>query len=148
MRLMVQWRRVPGKKSEGMDGQAGELPKGGSGLDKCICLAYTYLVKTDPLNAEGFDWDDANLLKIWEKHRVSAAECEQVFFNSPLVTGTDEKHSGKENRYFVLGQTDTGRRLFIVFTLRTGLIRVISARDMSRREREVFESHEDEEASS
>ena len=105
-------------------------------------------MKTDPLDAKGFDWDDANLLKNWEKHRVSAAECEQVFFNSPLNARTDEKHLGKENRHFVLGQTDSGRRLFIVFTLRRGLIRVISARDMSKKEREVFESHEDEKASS
>ena len=88
---------------------------------------------------EGFDWDEGNLLKNWEKHRVSASECEQVFFNRPLVAGLDAKHSGKEARYFALGIADSGRGLFIVFTLRRKKIRVISARDMSRRERKVFE---------
>ena len=92
------------------------------------------------LESEGFEWDEANLLKNWEKHHVSPAECEQVFFNQPLVTGTDVKHSKREHRYFALGRTDTGRRLFLVFTVRRKLIRVISARDMSRKERGVYES--------
>jgi uncharacterized DUF497 family protein len=93
-----------------------------------------------PLDATGFDRDDANLSKIWEKHGVSAAECEEVFFNSPLVSGPA--------RYCVLGQTDSRRLLFIVFTFRSGLIRVVTARDMSRREREVFVSHEEKEEGS
>ena len=101
-----------------------------------------------PLDATGFEWDDANLSKIWEKHGVSAAECEEVFFNSPLLSGPDERHSGREVRYYVLGQTDSRRQLFIVFTHRRGLIRVVTARDMSRREREVFASHEEEEEGS
>ena len=88
---------------------------------------------------EGFEWDEGNLLKNWEKHRVSAPECEQVFFNQPLVAGRDEKHSQKENRHFALGITDAGRYLFIVFTIRKKRIRVISARDMNRRERKVFD---------
>jgi uncharacterized DUF497 family protein len=88
---------------------------------------------------EGFDWDEGNLVKNWERHRVSASECEQVFFNSPLIAGLDEKRSKSEPRYYALGITDSGRRLFIAFTVRKNLIRVISARDMSRRERKVFE---------
>jgi uncharacterized DUF497 family protein len=91
------------------------------------------------LQWEGFDWDEGNLLKNWEKHRVSASECEQVFFNSPLIAGLDEKHSSREPRYYALGITDAKRRLFIVFTVRNKLIRIISARDMSRKEREVFD---------
>ena len=86
----------------------------------------------------GFEWDEGNLLKNWEKHGVSAPECEQVFFNKPLITGSDEKHSQQENRYFALGQTDTERFLFVVFTIRETLIRVISARDMNRKERKVY----------
>lgn len=101
-----------------------------------------------PLDATGFDWDDANSSKVWEKHGVSVAECEEVFFNSPLLSGPDKKHSGQEARYYVVGQTDSRRRLFIVFTLRTELIRVVTARDMSRREREVFVSHEEKEEDS
>ena len=90
----------------------------------------------------GFDWDDGNLLKNWEKHSVSAAEAEQVFFNRPLVAAPDVAHSQDEVRYFSLGQSDAGRRLFLVFTIRRKLIRVISARDMNRRERKRYESHE------
>jgi uncharacterized DUF497 family protein len=91
------------------------------------------------LKWEGFDWDEGNLVKNWEKHRVSASECEQVLFNSPLVAGLDEKHSNREPRYYALGITDAKRRLFIAFTVRKKLIRVISARDMSQKERKVFD---------
>ena len=87
----------------------------------------------------GFEWDKANILKNWEKHRVSHIECEEIFFNQPLVTGTDQTHSARETRYYAFGETDAGRRLFIVFTMRTGRIRVISARDMSRKERQAYE---------
>ena len=87
----------------------------------------------------GFDWDEGNLLKNWEKHGVSASECEQIFFNNPLIAGLDEKHSKRESRYYALGITDSKRRLFIAFTVRNKQIRVISARDMSRRERKVFD---------
>ncbi|MBZ0097851.1 MAG: BrnT family toxin, partial [Taibaiella sp.] len=64
----------------------------------------------DPLellkNCTGFQWDKGNLLKNWDKHEVSGSECEQVFFNSPLLAMPDEAHSINEPRYFVLGQTD------------------------------------------
>jgi uncharacterized DUF497 family protein len=86
----------------------------------------------------GFEWDDGNLLKNYEKHRVSAPECEQVFFNKPLITGSDKKHSQKEVRFYALGQTDAGRPLFVVFTVRESLIRVISAREMNKKERKVY----------
>lgn len=88
---------------------------------------------------KGFEWDEGNLLKNREKHRVSASGCEQVFFNRPLVAGLDEAHSEKETRLYALGITDAGRRLFLVFTVRESKIRVISARDMSRQERKVYE---------
>ncbi|MHB1390117.1 MAG: BrnT family toxin [Thermoleophilia bacterium] len=89
---------------------------------------------------EGFQWDKGNLLKNWEKHEVSASECEQIFFNQPFVVAEDKKHSAKEGRFFALGQTDTGRLLFIVFTIRGNLIRVISARDMNSKERKVYQA--------
>jgi uncharacterized DUF497 family protein len=90
------------------------------------------------MNWEGFDWDEGNLAKNWEKHRVSASECEQVSFNSPLIAGLDEKHSNRELRYYALGITDGKRKLFIAFTVRQKLIRMISARDMSQKERKAF----------
>ncbi len=89
---------------------------------------------------EGFDWSGGNAEKNWQSHQVSPAECEQIFFNSPLLTADDRKHSAKEKRWVVLGQTDSGRDLFIAFTMRSGKLRVISARDMHRKERAVYKS--------
>lgn len=86
----------------------------------------------------GFDWDDGNVGKNWEKHQVSDGECEQAFFNQPLVATPDHEHSDEEYRILVLGKTESGRRLFVVCTIRGDLIRVISARNMTRREREVY----------
>jgi uncharacterized DUF497 family protein len=88
----------------------------------------------------GFDWDEGNARKN-EKHGVSMAEAEQVFFNAPLLLLTDDKHSQKEARHHALGKTDDGRLLHISFTLRKSdsLIRVISARDMHRKERTIYE---------
>lgn len=91
-------------------------------------------------SATGFDWDAGNLQKNWLKHDVSPFECEQVFFNQPLVVAQDEKHSKTEIRYYVLGQTDASRRLFLVFTMRGKKIRIISARDMNRKERIIYDS--------
>ncbi|OIN95391.1 MAG: hypothetical protein COS37_08635 [Anaerolineae bacterium CG03_land_8_20_14_0_80_58_20] len=87
----------------------------------------------------GFDWDDSNRDKNWEKHQVLASECEEVFFNLPLLLQSDDAHSQKEPRYYVLGHTIAGRRLFIVFTVRDDKIRAISARDMSKKERAIYE---------
>ena len=88
----------------------------------------------------GFDWDDGNALKN-QKHDVSMAEAEQVFFNTPLLLLEDAGHSQNEQRLHALGKTDEGRRLHITLTLRhsSELIRVISARDMHRKERAIYE---------
>jgi uncharacterized protein len=86
----------------------------------------------------GFEWDDGNFLKNWLLHRMTQGECEQVFFNEPLIVFDDIKHSQKEKRWFLLGKTDADRFLFIVFTVRKNLIRIISARDMSKKERRIY----------
>ena len=96
--------------------------------------------------ATGFECDAGNATKNWTKHTVTQAECEQVFFNVPLVVAADAVHSTAEARYFALGRTDAVRRLQVVFTLRGWQIRVISARPMSRREREVYARAEAQEA--
>ncbi|HLA63069.1 MAG TPA: BrnT family toxin [Rhodothermales bacterium] len=93
-------------------------------------------------SATGFDWDEGNVTKSVEKHGVSTAECEQVFFNAPLLAAADPGHSSQEPRFFALGQTDAGRHLFVAFTLRGTLIRPISTRDMSRRERAAYTKHQ------
>ena len=87
----------------------------------------------------GFDWDEANMKKNWVSHQVTPQEAEQIFFNKPLVVADDPRHSQKERRYFVLGQTDADRAVFVAFTVRGDRIRVISARDMSRKERKVYQ---------
>lgn len=85
-----------------------------------------------------FDWDVGNKDKNWIKHQVSNSECEQIFFNSPLIVHFDEKHSDMEDRFYALGHTDLGRILFVVFTVRNKKIRIISARDMNSKEREIY----------
>ena len=87
----------------------------------------------------GFDWDDGNSVKNWFKHLVSQRECEQVFFNKPIIITNDVKHSQIGMRYYLLGKTDNDRLLLIVFTVRETLIRIISARDMSKKERTIYE---------
>jgi len=94
--------------------------------------------KNPLVRCKGFEWDEGNFTKNWEKHGVSYLECEQIFFNQPIITQKDEKHSTNEPRYYALGQTDAFRKLFIVFTIRYNLVRVISARDMNRRERKEY----------
>ena len=94
------------------------------------------------LKATVFEWDDGNIDKNWIKHGVSPAECEQMFFNQPLVVADDDIHSGQEDRFYALGRTDANRLLFAVFTIRKNMIRVISARDMSAKERKVYKKYE------
>ena len=89
----------------------------------------------------GFDWDDGNSRKSADKHDVSQAEAESIFFNDPLIVVEDARHSETEQRLHALGKTAQNRLLHVTFTLRQKgtLIRVISARDMQRKERNVYE---------
>ena len=89
----------------------------------------------------GFDWDEGNARKSHEKHNVSQTEAEQVFFNQPLLLLLDKKHSSDEVRYHAYGKSNDGRKLHIAFTLREDntLIRVISARNMYRKEKMTYD---------
>ena len=89
----------------------------------------------------GFQWDAGNAYKSQDKHGVSQGEAEEIFFNQPLLVVDDTKHSVEEARYLALGVTNSGVPLSIVFTLRNkaSLIRVVSARPMSKRERAFYE---------
>ncbi len=82
------------------------------------------------VGCSGFEWDAGNSTKNWDKHEVSRIECEQLFFNQPLVVKRDSGHSATETRYYAFGQTDYGRLLFVAFAIKENLIRIISARDM------------------
>ena len=97
----------------------------------------------DLSNITGFNWDNGNERKN-EKHGVTMAEAEQVFFNAPLLLLEDSGHSHEELRLHALGKTDEGRPLHITFTLRQlgQLIRVISARDMHRKELAIYDQTE------
>lgn len=98
---------------------------------------YTFFQK-----CTGFEWDVYNAEKNWKKHCVTPSECEQIFFNRPLAVADDIRHSEEENRFYALGSTDANRMLFVVFIVRSNKIRVISARDMNRKERKVYQAHE------
>ena len=87
----------------------------------------------------GFQWDEGNIDKNLLKHQVQNWECEQIFFNEPLIILDDPKHSLSEKRWAAFGQTDAGRLLIIIFTKREKLLRVISARDMNRKEKKFYE---------
>ncbi|MBF0522549.1 MAG: BrnT family toxin [Candidatus Omnitrophica bacterium] len=106
-----------------------------------ILVIYIYRMDIQQIlnSCEGFQWDGGNSLKSWLKHHVSQGEAEQIFFNDPLLLVMDPRHSQDEARYWALGYTDDDRQLFIVFTIRKNLIRVISARNMNRKEKVDYE---------
>ena len=89
----------------------------------------------------GFSWDEGNARKNQDKHGVAQGEAEEIFFNQPLLVVGDDKHSQVELRYLALGATNFEVLLAVVFTLREEgtLIRVISARPMSKKERMHYE---------
>jgi uncharacterized DUF497 family protein len=93
------------------------------------------LEKVKPIK---FDWNKGNIDKNWRKHKVGFKECEEIFFNKPLKTLYDIKHSQNEKRYLGFGKTNKNRKLLVAFTIRNKKIRIISARDMSRKERKIY----------
>ena len=105
-----------------------------------IIILYIFAIYMKEIfgDCEGFEWDKGNSEKNWIRHQVMQGECEQVFFNEPIIVLNDVNHSLIENRWFLLGKTDAERLLFIVFTIRGNTIRVISARDMNKKERKNY----------
>ena len=87
---------------------------------------------------DGFDWDKNNVQKNWKRHRVAFYECEEVLMSEPIVV-PDHEHSQTEPRFLALGKTMQDRLLAVFFTVRKNKFRVISARDMSRKERRDYE---------
>jgi len=104
-----------------------------------------WLKSSDPTeHCVGFDWDERNTIKNWSRHRVTPEEAEDVFFHEPMLLRADIAHSRTEKRYQAMGETRDGRLLLVVFIVRKNLIRVISARDVNRREREAYKRYEKE----
>ena len=89
----------------------------------------------------GFDWDEGNRAKC-RKHGVSPAEIEALFVR-PGRMFSDAGHSATEERFRIIGRTDNGRYVFLVFTVREKdgrkFVRPISARYMHRKEIEHYE---------
>ncbi len=90
---------------------------------------------------KSFQWDEGNKNKNLAKHQVENWKCEQLFFNEPLLVLDDPKHPLTEKRWAAFGMTDIGRYLVIIFTKRGKLLRVISARDMNRKESRFYEKN-------
>ncbi len=90
---------------------------------------------------EEFDWDEGNKSKNKLKHNVTIKEAEQVFFDKKAVQFEDYLHSQLEIRYKILGITRKKRKLHITFTIRKGKVRIISARDQSKKERKIYEEN-------
>lgn len=86
---------------------------------------------------EGFEWDKGNLEHV-KKHDVSKEECEEAFLNKQPTVTEDETHSQIEERYRIYGQANNGRLLFMIITIRSNKIRIISARDQNKKERREF----------
>lgn len=87
-----------------------------------------------------FEWDERNISKNWEKHKVKYTESEEIFLNNPVIADIEKnKILYHEDRKAAYGATDAGRLIFVAFTVRNNKIRVISARDMSRKERSFYE---------
>ena len=104
-------------------------------------------MKRDPLaECTGFDWDEGNLEKNWETHGVAFWECEEVFLNRPNLVRGDPQRSRAEARYYALGRSDSGRLLFVAFTIRRKLIRPISFREMTAKERRNYEVYAKEDS--
>jgi len=108
-------------------------------VDKEKIVLYHYIQMPTKLPVPlKFDWNKGNKYKNWKKHKVDYKESEEVFFNMPVIL-KDKKHSQKETRFVALGITQRIKKLFIIFTIRKNKVRIISARQMSRKERKFYE---------
>jgi len=88
----------------------------------------------------GFEWDEGNIDKSYQKHKITPNQAEEIFLDIDLKVETDVKHSQKEERFIAIGKTLERRLiLFVVFTIRGNKIRIISARPANKKERKVYE---------
>ena len=85
-----------------------------------------------------YDWDKGNIVKNLLKHGVTTVECEEVFGDDNKVVFADVKHSQREKQHIIIGKTKYSRLLYVVFTIRRKNVRVISARDLNRKEAHYY----------
>jgi uncharacterized protein len=86
-----------------------------------------------------FEWDKGNSHKNWKKHGITNEQAEEVFFDEKKKIAKDVFHSGTEKRWILLGTTKNGELLFIVFTVRNNIIRIVSARYTNKKEAYLYE---------
>ncbi len=86
-----------------------------------------------------FEWDKGNIDKNFIRHGITNKEAEEVFNDEPPLLSEDIRHSTTERRFQALGRTNNGRLLFVSFTIRNDKVRVISARDMNKKEVKMYE---------
>jgi len=95
-------------------------------------------VVPEPLS---FEWDLGNIDKNLKKYNVSCQKSEEVFINQPLLVVEDKNHSKNEKRFHVLGKNNNNRCLFLSITIRNQKVRIISIRDMSKKEKKEYEKY-------
>lgn len=101
-------------------------------------ILFVMKIIPEPLS---FEWDSGNIDKNFKKHNVSCQESEEVFNNQPLLVAEDKNHSKNETRFHVLGKSNSNRYLFLSITIRNQKIRIISIRDMSKKEKKEYEKY-------
>lgn len=87
-----------------------------------------------------FEWDPRKAARNIEKHNVSFGEAATVFGDPLSLTFADPDHSIDEDRYIIVGMSNTSRLLMVAHAERGGRIRIISARKLTAKERRVYET--------
>ncbi len=88
-----------------------------------------------------FEWDREKAARNAAKHGVTFGEASTVFHDPIAAILPDELHSADETREIIIGHAATGRVLLVSFTERAGTLRIISARQASRKDRKDYEEH-------
>ena len=86
-----------------------------------------------------FEWDDKKALANQKKHGISFIEASEIFNDEYSSCVNDPDHSYEESRYLLFGVSTKGAHLVVSYTERLGIIRIISARRMTRQERKAYE---------
>ena len=90
------------------------------------------------MKAIEFDWDEGNRDKN-QKHKIDDQESEEVFLDREKVIYKDPIHSVTEDTFILLGKTKRDRLLYTVYTIRNHKIRIISSRDINKKEVRLYE---------
>jgi uncharacterized protein len=88
-----------------------------------------------------YEWDDGKAATNIVKHQVSFEEASTVFADPLAVIFDDEVHSVEETRELILGHSASNRLLLVSFTERDGVVRIISARRATPKERRDYENN-------